>query len=61
MRVEVINGAERRPRWSVEEKGRLLAKTVEAGATVSSVARQHGIHPNKLFIWRRQMRAARVA
>lgn len=56
MRVEVINGAERRRRWSIAEKRQLLAKTAEPGATVSDVARQHGIHPNQPFIWRCQMR-----
>ena len=56
-RVEVITSVERRRRWSVAEKRRLVAATLEPGASVSALAREAGVHPSQLFGWRRQMRA----
>lgn len=44
-RVEVITRTERRRRWSPADKLRLVLATREPGATVASVAREHGIHP----------------
>ena len=58
-RVEVITSVERRRRWSSAEKGRLVAATLEPGASVSAVARDAGIHPGQLYGWRRQLRARR--
>ena len=57
-RVEVITSVERRRRWSGAEKRRLVAATLEPGASVSSIAREAGVHPSQLWGWRRQMRAA---
>jgi transposase len=56
-RVEVITSVERRRRWRSTEKQQLVAATLEAGASVSSVARAAGIHPSQLYGWRRQLRA----
>jgi transposase len=53
--IEVITSVQRRRRWSVEEKERLVAASLEAGAGVSAVARQAGIHPSQLYGWRRQL------
>ncbi len=58
-RVEVITSIERRRRWSLAEKQRLVAATLESGASVSAVAREAGIHPGQLYGWRRQFRTAR--
>src|SRR3954462_8789868 len=49
----VLTGVERRRRFSAEEKRRLVAKTLRPGASVAAVAREHGVHPNQLFKWRR--------
>jgi transposase len=57
-RVEVITSVERRRRWSESEKRRLIAATLEPGASVSAVAREAGVHPSQLWGWRRQMRLA---
>jgi len=53
--IEVITSVERRRRWSAAEKERLVAASLERGATVSAVAREAGIHPGQLFGWRRQL------
>src|SRR5258708_13308196 len=55
--VEVITSVERRRRWSRAEKERLVAASLEPGASVASIAREAGIHPSQLYGWRRQMRA----
>jgi transposase len=55
-RVEVLTGPGRRRRWSAEEKGRIVAETLVAGARVSEVARRWQICPQQVFGWRRQAR-----
>ena len=51
-RVEVITRAERRRRWSPADKLRLVMATREPGATVASVAREHGVSESLLYAWR---------
>jgi transposase len=53
--IEVITSVERRRRWSAAEKERLVAASLEAGASVSAVAREAGIQPSQLYGWRRQL------
>ncbi|MEQ9643468.1 MAG: transposase [Alphaproteobacteria bacterium] len=43
----------RRRRWSVKEKRRIVAETMEPGASVSIVARRHDVNANQVFSWRR--------
>ena len=52
-KVEVITSRQRRRRWSAAEKMRLVEESLEPGASVSLVARRHGVNPNQLFTWRR--------
>lgn len=52
-RIEVITSVQRRRRWTAGEKLAMVDETYEAGASVSSVARRHGVAPNQLFGWRR--------
>jgi transposase len=51
----------RRRRYTLEEKRRLVAESLEAGASVSRVARRHEINANLLFNWRRQLRPTPMA
>ena len=48
MQVQVL-GAERRRRWSYDEKVRLIEETLQVGETVCSVARRHGLAQSLLF------------
>ena len=52
-KIEVITSVQRRRCWSGPEKMRMVEETYEPGATVSLVARRHGVAPNQLFTWRR--------
>ena len=54
-RVEVITSVQRRRRWSPEEKIRIVEETYLPGASVSEVARRHGVASNQVFDWRRLM------
>lgn len=44
----------RRRLWSAQEKRRIVAETLEPGASVSVVARRHDLNANMLFTWRRE-------
>src|SRR5215475_8104727 len=57
-RIEMITGAERRRKWSAEEKAEIVAESLTEGAVVSNVARRHGLSPQQLFGWRARLRAA---
>ncbi|KAB2704512.1 IS3 family transposase [Ochrobactrum sp. WV_118_8] len=52
-KMQVLSGPERRRRWSTAEKLAIIQETYEPDATVSIVARRHGIQPNQLFAWRK--------
>lgn len=56
MRQEVLIGVERRRRWSVEQKLRIVGEAGAAGARVSDVARRHDITRQHIYQWRREMR-----
>jgi transposase len=58
--VEVITSVERRRRWSRDEKLRIVAESAQPGRTASQVARDHGIAPGQLFLWRRQLLAEAI-
>ena len=60
-RIEMITGAERRRKWSVEEKAEIVAESLAEGAVVSDVARRHGLSPQQLFGWRAKLRSAITA
>jgi len=54
-RLEVFTGAGRRRTWSDEDKTRIVAEIEAGGESVSAVARRHGLSPQQLFGWRRQL------
>ncbi|MES0173953.1 transposase [Mesorhizobium sp. M0006] len=52
----MINGAGGRRHWSVDDKARIIAETLEPNAVVSEVARRYGLRPQQVFAWRREAR-----
>ncbi|WP_428489846.1 transposase [Rhodopila sp.] len=58
--VEIITGRERRRRWSVEDKLKIVGETLEPGASVNQIAARHDVYPGLLFTWRRQIRCQSV-
>jgi transposase len=59
--VEIITGRERRRRWSLQDKVRLVAETHEPGAMIRAVAARHGVSESLLFTWRRHARQGLLA
>ena len=60
-RIELITGTGRRRHWSSDDKVRIVVESFEGGATVSEVARRHGLSPQQLFAWRREARTMSLA
>jgi transposase len=60
-RLEVINGALGRRRWSAEAKARIVAESLAPGVVISEVARRHDLLPQQLFAWRHQARQGQLA
>src|SRR3954463_16024180 len=54
-RLEVITGVGRRRRWSLEEKARIVAESLDPATSSSAVARHYGLHASQLFAWRQQL------
>lgn len=55
-RIEVLTGPTRRRRWCDDEKGRIVAETLQPGITATEVARRWEICPQQIWVWRRQVR-----
>ena len=58
--MEIITGIERRRRWRLEDKLRILAETDQPGASVADVARRHEISRSLIWNWRSQARRGRL-
>jgi transposase len=56
-RLEVITGVGRRRHWSLEDKARIVAESLDPATTSSAVARRYGLHASQLFIWHQQLTA----
>lgn len=52
-RVEIFTGSGHRRSWSAEEKAQIIAESMAEGASVSAVARAHGLTAAQIFRWRR--------
>ena len=59
--ITVFFGAERRRRWSADQKRALVAAAFALGAIVSEVARAADIGANQLYRWRRELTAGQAA
>ncbi len=45
-----------RKRWSVEDKRRIVERTLAPGARVARIAQAEGVNANQVFLWRRAYR-----
>jgi transposase len=48
------SGRSGRKSYTFEEKRRIVEETLQPGASVSRIAREHDINTNLIFTWRRQ-------
>lgn len=53
--VTVISGQERRRRWTLSDKQRIVEDSLTA-TSIAEAARRHDVHPNLLHAWRRAFR-----
>jgi transposase len=60
MGCEIIEVVERRRRWPVEEKLRILDEVLQPGASVAAVADRHGVARALVYQWLRQIRDGRM-
>ena len=60
-RVEIFTGTGRRRTWSAEDKSRIVSESMAPGASVSAVARAHGLTPAQIFRWRQSGAVAKPA
>ena len=58
--IEVLPARGGRHRWPDELPARIVAETLETGATVRGVARRYGVHEAQLTGWRRLARDGRL-
>ena len=56
----VVKRVRRRQRHPIEEKLKIVEKTLEPGASVAEVARTHGLNANQVFTWRRKYRLGQL-
>ena len=61
MRAEILVGAERRRRWSVAEKLRIVREAFAPGAHVSDVALRRDVSRGQIYQWRAELRDGRLA
>ena len=59
--MEIITGVERRRRWRLEDKLRIVAEVERPGAVLSLVARRHEVSRGLLCQWRDQVRRGVLA
>ena len=59
-RAEILTGAERRRRWSVDQKLAIVAELDRPGSSGAVVAQRYGISTGLLYTWRRQAHGLRA-
>lgn len=59
--MEILTGVERRRRWRLEEKLRIIAELEQPGASFAAVARRHEVSRGLLWNWRSQVRRGELA
>ena len=59
-RMEIRTGVGRRRRWTAQEKGRIVAETLNAGVSVAEIARRHDMSLQHLFNWVRAAKEGRL-
>jgi transposase len=51
----MITGAERRRRWSWEQKQAIVLESVAPHVSPTAIARKYGLNTGQLYTWRRQI------
>ena len=59
-RLETIKPTKRRRRSLLKRSAEIVEETLEPGASVARVARQHAVNANQVFYWRKKYREGRL-
>jgi transposase len=59
--MTVFAGAERRRRWSFDQKRAIVEATLAPGAVVLDIARAADVGANQIYRWRRELGVKRIA
>ena len=59
--MTVFSGAERRRRWSIEQKRAIVDAAFMPGAVVAEIARAAELGANQIYRWRRELGGLQVA
>ena len=54
--MEILTGVDRRRRWSVEDKLKIVRLAFSPGCSIASVARRHDVCRSQVYQWRRAFR-----
>ncbi|RJF86458.1 IS66 family insertion sequence hypothetical protein [Oleomonas cavernae] len=57
MRQDILTGPERRRRWAIAEKRRIVDEAGAEGVSVAEVARRHDLTRQHIYQWRRELQA----
>lgn len=58
--VEIAEPAAKRRYRSKQERRQIVEETLQPGASVAVIARQHGVNANQVFYWRKLYREGRL-
>lgn len=58
---DVVTAAPKRPNFSNEFRREIVEKTMQPGASVSRIAREHGLNDNMVFKWRQRFKREQSA
>ncbi|WP_224016147.1 IS66-like element accessory protein TnpA [Paraburkholderia tropica] len=56
-----VTAAPKRPNFSSEFRREIVEKTMQPGASVSRIAREHGLNDNMVFKWRQRFKREQSA
>jgi transposase-like protein len=58
MAADAATAVSERRRWTTAHKLKIVSESLAPNASVTEVARRHGLNPNLIYRWRHQAKAA---
>jgi transposase len=58
--VDIVQLVERRRKWPVEAKARIMEEALAPGATIAGVADRHGVARSQVYGWLKKARAGKL-
>ena len=59
-RLDIVQLVERRRKWPVEAKARIMEEALAPGATIAGVADRHGVARSQVYGWLKKARAGKL-